>query len=1487
MKNSLNQFFTFITQIGVFNTTPKSLIKIIKLTNAVAISILIVHLMQLLLIQERYNTVTSFTRLGISLIAPLIVLVLNKNGRYLIARYLLAISFAFIMFLRCSKFENATGEYFYYFPMIILSLLTFEAETKLKFILGLLIPISTILIIETLDWTQLSELTNYSTDFVLQARLVNMTLSLVGTSINLYYYIALNKQQEQQDNQLLVFELQKQKIELETVNNHLLEKITAQNLELTQHQDRLIQAKKYGKLGAWSLDVVNNTITWDDQVFLSFEMDVSLDTVPPLEEYYSLLHQDDVVVLQQHVAQAIFSKTEFSCRLRQKQLKSNTYRWFLAKGKCKLDQEGNVVSLEGINIDINDLILTENKLLDSENALEQLLENAAVGIVLIHKGMVIYTNEAMKEMIGYENVELKGLNVETIIQPEHLDVVNNLFFTKNTHQNIDIILIKSDGNYLDVSISCKAIMYKGKSVLCATVIDISARKLYEKELITREQESRTIQNTLKQQNELFENLYDNIPVILILVNSKGEILRLNKHFSKVLGYKENEVFNLTQVFQSELPELGLYWKEVELLDKKQQKKITNWVQIRLSNGLNLLMGEDITQEIIDQQKIEHSIIELQQLNHTLAKNEEYLQKSNVALYEKNKLLDESEYKAKVLSEATFEAVLLVQNGVTIEANNTAIQLLECDIDELKSIQLFNLVVPSQRAYFNQLVTEEVNEPTEITFVTKLGKLFYGEIRSRSFQFQLQEIKIITIRDITERIQKEKLLQESESNIRQVFDSLPIGLFLGQSTQVLLYNVTLLELLELDKDYKGQLSFNDFVHTEYKGVFDTFLIAKTDKSNNNVDIQLITAKGNHKFVNLSKSFVRYRHQYTLIITCLDISERKKTEDHLKRSYAYQYSILNTGKIGYWATDLDNKILFCNEYHQMMMKNTFGKVMEIGKSVIDFLPNQDFIDDYLNLCQLVISTGEGVVSTKEITEINGTVHFGEYYLSPIFEEGVISGILVRARDITESILVSKNIYESEERLRESQKIAKIGCWEFDIKTAKIIWSDEMYVIHDLETSYTPSFESNYLLLGKENQEYLDRLAHQAILTGNKWKHECFITTEKGANKWVRIIGIPVYDQNNNLVKLRGTTQDITDNKITELKVQENEELLEAIIENLPVAFQMYDNVGYSLRMNHVQRKFLGIEANNLNAIYNIFNDEEHYSQDLRAKLVLAFKGEKLRFDRLKLATKNHENEPIQKYFDAVFLPVFDYARNLKTVIYLGIDVSEGVHKEKELELKHQELIETTKKIAEYRMMALRSVMNPHFLFNSLNSIQYFIAKNERELALTYLSLFSKLVRKILESSITIKISLTDELSILKYYVELENLRFDNKFAVIFDISAELNTDEVEVPSLVLQPYVENSVIHGLLNKDRGQGVLKVKIIQKDDLLLCTIEDNGIGREAASGLKHGIDHKSIGMKVTEERLKIINKIDDVSVNIIDLYDEQGTPIGTRNDIVIRIIN
>jgi hypothetical protein len=215
------------------------------------------------------------------------------------------------------------------------------------------------------------------------------------------------------------------------------------------------------------------------------------------------------------------------------------------------------------------------------------------------------------------------------------------------------------------------------------------------------------------------------------------------------------------------------------------------------------------------------------------------------------------------------------------------------------------------------------------------------------------------------------------------------------------------------------------------------------------------------------------------------------------------------------------------------------------------------------------------------------------------------------------------------------------------------------------------------------------------------------------------------------------------------------------------------------------------------------------------------------------------------------------------------------------------ETLKQQAsELEMQALRAQMNPHFIFNSLNSINRFILQNNRAQASEYLTKFSKLVRMILQNSQASLITLESELESLGLYLEMEALRFNYHFDYKISVPKALDIDALKVPPLVIQPYVENAIWHGLMHKEE-KGQLDVEVFQENNFLFFKITDDGIGRKKAAELtsKSATKHKSMGLRITASRISIMQKSETTEspVTINDLVNPDGSAAGT--EVVIKL--
>jgi hypothetical protein len=220
------------------------------------------------------------------------------------------------------------------------------------------------------------------------------------------------------------------------------------------------------------------------------------------------------------------------------------------------------------------------------------------------------------------------------------------------------------------------------------------------------------------------------------------------------------------------------------------------------------------------------------------------------------------------------------------------------------------------------------------------------------------------------------------------------------------------------------------------------------------------------------------------------------------------------------------------------------------------------------------------------------------------------------------------------------------------------------------------------------------------------------------------------------------------------------------------------------------------------------------------------------------------------------------------------------------KEKQLAEFQQQKVELEMQALRAQMNPHFIFNCLSSINRFILKNESEAASDYLTKFSRLIRMVLNNSKKTFISLEDELEMLRLYLEMERLRFQYSFDYNISFRNEIDPSGIFIPPLLLQPFAENAIWHGLMHKE-GNGHLDIELSLENKILTCTISDDGIGRKSAAVIKSKSveKEKSLGLQITTERLALLNRdiAEQTYFTIEDVTDKTGNAAGTK--VILKI--
>ncbi|QHT67915.1 hypothetical protein GXP67_15345 [Rhodocytophaga rosea] len=244
--------------------------------------------------------------------------------------------------------------------------------------------------------------------------------------------------------------------------------------------------------------------------------------------------------------------------------------------------------------------------------------------------------------------------------------------------------------------------------------------------------------------------------------------------------------------------------------------------------------------------------------------------------------------------------------------------------------------------------------------------------------------------------------------------------------------------------------------------------------------------------------------------------------------------------------------------------------------------------------------------------------------------------------------------------------------------------------------------------------------------------------------------------------------------------------------------------------------------------------------------------------------------------------NYARELEMQLVNRTQEIQEQNRQLEAQRLQQMETEFERKLADSEMIALRAQMNPHFIFNCLNSIKLYTLQNDSEQASEYLTKFARLIRLVLENSRAELVTLRNELEALQLYIELEAMRFKHKVKFTIDLSTEVDSQYLKIPPLLLQPYVENAIWHGLMHKTEG-GKVTIHLSQPTEhLLRIEITDDGVGRAKAAQLKSKSagKQKSFGMQVTADRIRMINELYNThtQTQILDMIDSFGEPCGTK---------
>ncbi len=498
---------------------------------------------------------------------------------------------------------------------------------------------------------------------------------------------------------------------------------------------------------------------------------------------------------------------------------------------------------------------------------------------------------------------------------------------------------------------------------------------------------------------------------------------------------------------------------------------------------------------------------------------------------------------------------------------------------------------------------------------------------------------------------------------------------------------------------------------------------------------------------------------------------------------------------------------------------------------------------------------------------------------FKNGRCTKLIGTFQDIDDKVKLYQVVQQKEQQYRTL--ISNISSVAFRCLADKE-WT--MIYISDAIESLT-GYKGNEFIKKKIN--YLDLIHEDDFLLVNdksintsvfEYYIEYRIFDKNKKQIWVSEKGKRYFDKKENTYLIDGIITNITEQKAAENKLINSQRQLNSILNSL-------DEVVWAIDLPNRKPMFI---SNSFERIFDISSDK--WFQNFESWKTVLHPNDQLIGEKIENDTINygqaHETFRIinvngeTKYLENTVKILYNESNIPYMVIGIIIDVTEKKRIEFALKKSEKETEIAIISKAELEPRALQMQMNPHFIFNVLNSIQSFILNKETIVANDYLSKFSKLIRLFLDSSRSKFISINEEINLLTLYMELEKLRFEDKFEYEIEIKGPLNK-YFEIPTMIVQPFIENAINHGLRYK-KEKGKLKIIFTKQAKYVICTIEDDGIGRTKVGKIQHENNkgYKSQGIKITTERIEIYNKINNVKIEFA-LSDKIQGSRATKEDV------
>lgn len=609
-----------------------------------------------------------------------------------------------------------------------------------------------------------------------------------------------------------------------------------------------------------------------------------------------------------------------------------------------------------------------------------------------------------------------------------------------------------------------------------------------------------------------------------------------------------------------------------------------------------------------------------------------------------------------------------------------------------------------------------------------------------------------------------------------------------------------------------------------------------------------------------------HKDTSYARTLDRYSRIIRQDSITKSFALNLEVLDLSK-SYGNEDLEMEAWYTRSLLFVIMANYDSSIYYADKALPYFF-DKNKTQQYLNLLSI---KGEGYLSKADFSKaidlflqiIEATQNRQEPHIKR--QEGIaygeISSIYYGLDLWDEAIEFGKKGLDVVYLINDSSLISAISynlanCYMYrgDLDTAASLYQKAVLIGEQTKRDYLkyPPMGGSGILQGKLGHfDSSKHLLSQSIELAQKHTNpyvESYYTIGLGKTTLLAAAaGAKGYSYSNalNYAKTGYQQSLLVDDAKTRLFA------LEVLSESLEKTGNHKEAVFYYRQLANMKDSLFGSNKRQEIAIRQIRFDTELHQQ---------------------LLTQQHKEELRKEKTTQAYLMAISSLTVLSILVFVYLNKRRTAAQTAQIKAQlHTEAMEA-------EMKALRSQMNPHFIFNALNSIRYYVAANNTQLADRFLLKYAELMRQIFENAAFRKVSLSDDLKALDIYLQVESLRLPGKFEYIIDIDKTLETDDIHVPSLLIQPVVENSIWHGITPRKDDKGFIRISVSKKGNMLSCIVEDNGVGYKPEANTDENREKPS-GLGITQTRIELINKQQNNQAAI----KTTTSPEGTRTELLL----